>query len=398
MRSARSPARALPIGAGAVVPVAGGAVELHPDRAPPCTCSGPTLGLQRPIAAPDLSPSVRSPPGDRWRWCRKGSSRRRCSTGPRRTGSAFRQWSRSPQHRDRAAAGAGLPGHRRRHAEHPRSIHGRRRAQLHECTARRRLRQPVVVMKAGRRPPSQVALTHWRPSSGTDDVFDSAKLAPAWCGCASSQPFSGRAVSHRFRPVGRRWPSSPTAAGHARLPPTGPTRSSSRWATCATSARSRCQDHVQALGAAVADRDRRRAAHPFAQGRRDPMASPKPPACTPSAAKPVVGCWLGQTGNARRAPDATVQHADVPHALHAEPSMRSTASPASTATSSLTRQNDAAAAVGPRQPDTEGAFIVEAVFTERRSVLTEMESKALLAAFRIPSRARCWRAAPTKRC
>jgi acetyltransferase len=46
---------------------------------------------------------------------------------------------------------------------------------------------------------------------------------------------------------------------------------------------------------------------------------------------------------------------------------------------------DAAAAVHLAKPDIEGArLLIESVLAERRKVLTEMESKALLAAFHIP--------------
>ncbi|EWS64489.1 hypothetical protein Y695_02267 [Hydrogenophaga sp. T4] len=49
------------------------------------------------------------------------------------------------------------------------------------------------------------------------------------------------------------------------------------------------------------------------------------------------------------------------------------------------------------QPDIEGArLLIENVLTERRKILTEMESKALLSAFHIPVTQTILRAAPTK--
>ena len=48
-------------------------------------------------------------------------------------------------------------------------------------------------------------------------------------------------------------------------------------------------------------------------------------------------------------------------------------------------------------PDIEGArLLIESVLAERRRSLTELESKALLAAFHIPVTRPCWRAIPMR--
>jgi len=143
--------------------------------------------------------------------------------------------------------------------------------------------------------------------------------------------------------------------------------------------------YVRALGAALADKtaDGVLLIHsPKADG--DPMAVAEAIAAVHSpAGKPVVGCWLGEatTRTARellaarqmpmfRTPEAAV---DAFHSIASfyrnQQLLQQTPPPLS----------DLA------EPDTEGArLLVEGVLAERRKVLTEMESKALLAAFRIP--------------
>jgi acetyltransferase len=98
--------------------------------------------------------------------------------------------------------------------------------------------------------------------------------------------------------------------------------------------------------------------------------------------KPVLGCWMG---------DASVRGARACWPPHM-PSFRTpeAAVDAFHSIASFYRNQQLLQQTPPplsdlAKPDTEGArLLIEGVLAERRKVLTEMESKALLAAFHIP--------------
>jgi len=105
--------------------------------------------------------------------------------------------------------------------------------------------------------------------------------------------------------------------------------------------------------------------------------------CKPKITKPLVACWMG---------DATVVSARVKLAEAQIPTFR-TPEAAVGAFGNIASfyQNQQLLQQTPpplsqlAPPDVEGArLIIESVLAERRSVLTEMESKALLAAFHLP--------------
>jgi acetyltransferase len=121
---------------------------------------------------------------------------------------------------------------------------------------------------------------------------------------------------------------------------------------------------------------------PKADGDPTGIAKAVSAAFSPSG-KPVLGCWMG---------DATVREGRVGLAEAALPTFRTpeAAVDAFHSVASFYRNQQLLQQTPPplsdlATPDTEGArLLIESVLAERRKVLTEMESKALLAAFHIP--------------
>jgi acetyltransferase len=121
---------------------------------------------------------------------------------------------------------------------------------------------------------------------------------------------------------------------------------------------------------------------PKAGGDTDAVARAVGEAFSP-AGKPVLGCWMGE---------ATVRHARELLAAKHMPVFRTPegAVDAFHSIASFYRNQQLLQQTPPplshlADPDTEGArLLIEGVLAERRKVLTEMESKALLAAFHVP--------------
>ena len=249
--------------------------------------------------------------------------------------------------------------------------------------------KPVVVMKAGRRPAgSTAALTHSAAIVGADDVFDAAlRRAGVVRVRVFTQLFSAaKCLASRFRPVGRRLTIVTNGGGPGVL--------AADWA-----------DEIGLVVAAVVDlgedasgdayRDAMDLAlkdratdgvllihSPKADGDPDAVAQAVGAAFSPTG-KPVLACWMG---------DASMHAAREHLNAKAIPSFRTpeAAVDAFNSIASFYRNQQLLQQTPPpltdlAQPDTEGArLLIEGVLAERRKVLTEMESKALLAAFHIP--------------
>ena len=270
--------------------------------------------------------------------------------------------------------------------------------------------KPVVVMKAGRRPAgTKAALTHSASIVGSDDVFAAAlRRAGVVRVRAVTQLFSAaKCLASRFRPVGKRLAIVTNGGGPgvvaadwaneigldvAQLAP------ESRQLLAAGLSESASLDGVIDLGENASEAQYRLALEtcmkdkgadgvllihsPKAEG--DPTAVAKAVAAAYSATgKPVLACWMG---------DATVREGRVALADARLPSFRTpeAAVDAFNSIASFYRNQQLLQQTPPplselHNPDTEGArLLIEAVLAERRKVLTEMESKALLAAFHIP--------------
>ena len=249
--------------------------------------------------------------------------------------------------------------------------------------------KPVVVMKSGRRPAGQkVALTHSAAIVGADDVFDAVlRRAGVVRVRQFTQLFSAaQCLASRFRPVGERLAIVTNGGGPAVL--------AADWANVLGLQVAGVNDlgedadgagYVAAMQAAVADRgtDGVLLIHsPKAGGDTDAVAQAVGGAFSP-AAKPVLGCWMGE---------ATVRPAREQLAARGMPIFRTPegAVDAFHNIASFYRNQQLLQQTPPplshlAEPDTEGArLLIESVLAERRKVLTEMESKALLAAFHVP--------------
>ncbi|MDE2452685.1 MAG: acetate--CoA ligase family protein, partial [Burkholderiales bacterium] len=249
--------------------------------------------------------------------------------------------------------------------------------------------KPVVVMKAGRKPAgSRAALTHSASIVGADDVFDAAlRRAGVVRVRVFTQLFSAaKCLASRFRPVGRRL-SIITNGG-------GPGVLAADWADEIGLEVAQVDDlgeetdgpgYRKALDAALADRstDGVLLIHSPKPGTDPDAIAAAVGAGFKASGKPVLACWMG---------DATVKAARDHLAGLGMPSFRTpeSAVDAFHSITSFYRNQQLLQQTPPplsnlAKPDIEGArLLIEGVLTERRRVLTEMESKALLAAFHVP--------------
>ena len=249
--------------------------------------------------------------------------------------------------------------------------------------------KPVVVMKAGRKPAgSKAALTHSAAIVGTDDVFDAAlRRAGVVRVRAFTQLFSAaKCLASRFRPVGRRLAIVTNGGGPGVL--------AADWADEIGLDVSGVVDlgedasdaaYRTALEAALADRgaDGVLLIHsPKAGTDADAIAAAVGSAFSP-AGKPVLACWMGDSSV--RSGRALLNERGIPSFRTPEAAVDAFHSIASFYRNQQLLQQTPPPLSDLAEPDTEGArLLIEGVLAERRKVLTEMESKALLAAFHIP--------------
>jgi acetyltransferase len=249
--------------------------------------------------------------------------------------------------------------------------------------------KPVVVMKSGRQATgSKVALTHSASIVGADDVFDAAlRRAGVVRVRQFTQLFSAaQCLASRFRPVGDRMAIVTNGGGPAVL--------AADWADNlglkVASVTDLGEDadgaaFVTAMQAAVADRnaDGVLLIHaPKAGTDTEAVARSVGEAYLPSS-KPVLGCWMGEA-SVRASRELLAAH-QMPVFRTPEGAVDAFHNIASFYRNQQLLQQTPPPLSNALQPDTEGArLLIESVLAERRKVLTEMESKALLAAFHIP--------------
>jgi acetyltransferase len=249
--------------------------------------------------------------------------------------------------------------------------------------------KPVVVMKAGRRPAgSKAALTHSAAIVGADDVFEAVlRRAGVVRVRVFTQLFSAaKCLASRYRPVGRRLAIVTNGGGPGVL--------AADWAgeigvdvgTVADIGEGASdRDFAQALEAAVKDRATDGVLvmySPKPEGDAEAVASAVG-AVAAQGGKPVLACWMGeaQVRGARERLNAL----SVPSFRTPEAAVDAFGSIASFYRNQQLLQQTPPPLSSLARPDAEGArLLIESVLAERRRVLTEMESKALLAAFHIP--------------
>jgi acetyltransferase len=270
--------------------------------------------------------------------------------------------------------------------------------------------KPVVVMKAGRRPAgTRAALTHSASIVGSDDVFDAAlRRAGVVRVRAFTQLFSAaKCLASRFRPVGKRLAIVTNGGGPGVLAAdwageigldVAQLGDESRQALAPLLSPLAAIEGVIDLGEDASGEHYRAALQacvkdgsadgvllihsPKAEG--DPTAIARAVAAAFSpAGKPVLGCWMGD--HSVREGRAVLAEAQLPNFRTPEAAVDAFNSIASFYRNQQLLQQTPPPLSELATPDTEGArLLIESVLAERRKVLTEMESKALLAAFHIP--------------
>ena len=270
--------------------------------------------------------------------------------------------------------------------------------------------KPVIVLKAGRKPAGEkAALTHSGAIVGSDDVFDAAlQRAGAVRVRTFVQLFSAaKGLSGRTLPVGKRLAIVTNGGGQGVLAADWANELGLELAALPQDAAAELAPQLSPLACLQSLIDLSEdagAAHYRAaikacaasSGIDGVLAilSPKPELDTcavaqalvdlhPSVGKPLVTCWMGdeRVADARkilagasiptyRTPEAAVDaFSNIAYFHRNQQLLHQTPPPLSALA----------------EPDLEGArILVESVLAERRYVLTEMESKALLSAFHIP--------------
>jgi len=270
--------------------------------------------------------------------------------------------------------------------------------------------KPVVVLKAGRKQAgNEAAQTHSAASVGSDEVFDAAlRRAGAVRVRSFVELFSAaKCLASRYRPVGPRLALVTNGGGPgvlaadwineiglklgklsgtsiAALKPMLPDVASLS-DLIDVSEDASPEHYVAAIRTAVADKDVDGvlALHSPKAG-VDPVAvAGAVAALLPGTYKPLLSCWMGDAsmGAARallndagiatfRTPEAAVgAFGNISTFYENQRLLQQTPPPLTTLA----------------KPDIEGArLLIESVLAERRKVLTEMESKALLSSFHVP--------------
>ena len=270
--------------------------------------------------------------------------------------------------------------------------------------------KPVVVLKAGRKAAgSRAAQTHSGAIVGSDEVFDAAlRRAGAVRVKSFAQLFSAaKCLASRYRPVGTRLAVVTNGGGPGVLAADWIAELGLELACLSPAGAAALQPQLPALATLThlldlseeAGPEHYRAAIAACAGDSavdgilaiyspklggDPSAVAKALATfNSSLSKPLLSCWMGdaKVAEARqlitgagiasfRTPEAAVDaFSNIASFYQNQQLLQQTPPPLS----------DLA------KPDLEGArMLIESVLAERRTVLTEMESKSLLAAFHIP--------------
>jgi acetyltransferase len=269
--------------------------------------------------------------------------------------------------------------------------------------------KPVVVLKAGRHPATVVAAqTHSRALVGDDDVFDAAlRRAGAVRVRFFVQLFSAvKCLASRYRPTGRRLAVIANGGGPGVLAADWAAESGLKLAQLADATIVRLREQIpEASGGNPVDIGERAQAAAFAdavqtvmedadvdgvlalfapKADRDPLVYAQALVTTRERyGKPLIACWLGD----RRVLEsrALLAKARIPTFRTPEPAVDAFGNLAAFyRNQQLSWQTPKALAEG-EPPDLDNARLLLAdVAASGREMLSETESKALLAAFHIP--------------
>ena len=270
--------------------------------------------------------------------------------------------------------------------------------------------KPVVVLKAGRKPASnQAALTHSGTIVGSDDVFDAALRR---AGAVRVRSFvalfsAAKCLASRYKPVGKRLAIITNGGGPGvlaadwvceinlqlgRLTPEQVLALKPQMPPLATLtdlidvSEDAGPEHFRLAIEAVSKAPQIDGIlviySPKMGSDGDAVASAMAD-FNRHVSKPLLTCWMGDAtvGDARK----TLNDAAIPTFRTPEAAVGAFGNIASFYQNQQLLQQTPPPLSDLSQPDVEGArLLIESVLAERRKVLTEMESKALLAAFHIP--------------
>ena len=271
--------------------------------------------------------------------------------------------------------------------------------------------KPVVVLKSGRKAAgNQAALTHSGAIVGSDDVFDAAlRRAGAVRVRSFVQLFSAaKCLASRYRPVGRRLAIVTNGGGPGVLAADWISEIALELGTLTAEQIGTLQPQLPPpaslhdlidLSEDASPAHFRLAVQAAAQARQIDgvlvIYSPKMGQDGTAVAqvlaelqhglsKPLLTCWMGEASVA--AARGILNTAAIPTFRTPEAAVGAFGNIASFyQNQQLLQQTPSPLVASLAKPDVEGArLLIEAVLAERRQVLTEMESKALLAAFHIP--------------
>jgi len=270
--------------------------------------------------------------------------------------------------------------------------------------------KPVVVLKAGRKPAGNLAAqTHSGAIVGSDDVFDAAlRRAGAVRVRSFVQLFSAaKCLASRYRPVGRRlaiitngggpgvlaadWTNEiglqlgVMSADNAHALSQELNASASLRDLIDLSENANPADYSAALLAANRDKDidGLMVLHSPKMGIDSEAIAQAIAQTKAQIHKPILTCWMG---------DATVLaarkilgKASIPTFRTPEAAVDAFGNIASFYQNQQLLQQTPSPLSSLEQPDVEGArLLLESALSDRRKILTEMESKSLLSAFHIP--------------
>jgi acetyltransferase len=270
--------------------------------------------------------------------------------------------------------------------------------------------KPVILVKVGRHAAgSKAALSHTASLVGADDVFDAAvsRVGVVRVQTITQLFTAAKALSCGFRPVGNRLAIVTNGGGPGVMAADRASDLGVLMATLSDATIEYLNQHlppnwphgnpVDIIGDAQADRYHHAVKACLEDDNVDgvlailtPQAMTKPLESAQALielsnthSKPLLTCWMGETQVAE-ARDAFAQ-AHKPHFRTPEPAVEVF----SHLSAYYRNQKLLMQMPGPFshhvEPDVESArLIIEGAMQERRKVLTEMESKALLSAFNIP--------------
>ncbi len=270
--------------------------------------------------------------------------------------------------------------------------------------------KPVIVLKAGRRPSGgRVAQTHSASSVGSDEVFDSAlRRAGAVRVASFVELFSAaKCLASRYRPVGKRLAVISNGGGPgvlaadwvdalglqlASLSPQVAEELRAQLPALASieslvdlSEEAGAEHYRAALGAAAHDKavDGVLAIHSPKAGSDSTAAAEAVASMQRGYGKPLLACWMGDSSV--EAGRAALRAADIPSFRTPEAAVGAFGNIATFYQNQQLLLQTPPPLSDLGAPDLECArLVIESVLAERRKVLTEMESKALLSAFHIP--------------